>query len=357
MAQTIGSQISIPTLMKVEAGCLNKIAGYMKESGFDEVAILFGTGLIDLFGSKVLDPFDESGVRVASYHEQDSVDIDDLVTMAFDVPSTTKAIIGIGGGKVIDAAKYMCFLRNLPFISVPTSTATDGFCSASASLIVDNRRNSVPAKMPYAIFVDTDVIKTSPSKYILSGIGDMLGKITALYDWKFEEAKGYGKVNDFSMMIARKAVNSFVRTPMDNIMSDVFIKELVDSLTMSGIANEIAGGSLPTSGSEHLISHALDKILEYPQQHGIQVGIATYIMAKVQDNRYKRIDTVFSQTGFWDHVKTLDLNPADYEKAIEIAPSIKPHRHVFLHEEQYRRKAIDILYTDDRMKEIFGGVQ
>ena len=43
-----------------------------------------------------------------------------------------------------------------------------------------------------------------------------------------------------------------------------FLKELVDSLAMSGIANEIAGSSAPTSGSEHLISHALDKILEIP---------------------------------------------------------------------------------------------
>ena len=34
--------------------------------------------------------------------------------------------------------------------------------------------------------------------------------------------------------------------------------ELLDSLAMSGIANEIAGSSAPTSGSEHLISHALD---------------------------------------------------------------------------------------------------
>ncbi len=88
-------------------------------------------------------------------------------------------------------------------------------------------------------------------------------------------------------MIAKKAVNSFVRTPFTSIQDDLFLKELLDSLAMSGIANEIAGSSAPTSGSEHLISHALDKMLEHPQLHGIQVGIATYLMSVVQDHRYR----------------------------------------------------------------------
>ena len=83
---------------------------------------------------------------------------------------------------------------------------------------------------------------------------------------------------------------------------------------MSGIANEIAGSSAPTSGSEHLISHALDKILEIPQLHGIQVGIATYIMSKVQDHRYVRVETVLRETGFFDYAATLKMKRDDFIK-------------------------------------------
>ena len=42
-----------------------------------------------------------------------------------------------------------------------------------------------------------------------------------------------------------------------------------------------------------------DKILESPELHGIQVGIATYIMSKVQNHRYVRVNQVLSDTGFW----------------------------------------------------------
>ena len=353
MAQNQGSSIAIPTFLKVGAGTLNNIGTYLKDNQLTKVVIYFGNGLIDLFGNQVMESLQRSEIQVLEYQEMDSVKLEDITELAFHLPNKTQAVIGIGGGKVIDAAKYVGFLQKLPFISVPTSSSSDGFSSASSSLIVDGRRCSAPAKMAFGIIVDTDIIKTAPDRFLYSGIGDMVSKITALYDWTFESAKGYSTINDCAMMIAKKAVNSFVRTPFTTIKDDLFLKELLDSLAMSGIANEIAGSSVPTSGSEHLISHALDKMLEAPQLHGIQVGIATYLMSLVQDHRYIRVRTIFNDTGFFDYVETLNLDVNDYLKAIDLAPSIKPFRHTYLHEEEYREKAKEILTTDETLKKIF----
>lgn len=348
----VGSNISIPSILKVGPGVLKHIGTYLKEEGFGQVVIYFGNGLIDLFGLDVMNSLKESGINVLEYNELDTVDIDDIITLAFAIPNKVQAVISIGGGKVIDAGKYAAFLRKLPFISIPTSSSSDGFSSASASLLVHGRRTSVPAKLAYGIIVDTQVIRTAPEKFIYSGIGDMLSKITALYDWLYEENCGYSQVNDFAVMIAKKAVNSFVRTPYETIKDELFLKELVDSLAMSGIANEIAGSSAPTSGSEHLISHALDKILEVPQLHGVQVGIATYIMSKVQNHRYVRVETVLEETGFWEYAKTLQMKKSDFLQAIDMAPSIKPHRHTYLHEEKYRQAAKKLVMEDQKLKEI-----
>lgn len=347
-----GNSIAIPAILKVGNGVLGQLGTYLKEAGFTQVVIYFGNGLIDLFGIQVMDSFKKEGVAVLEYRELDSVDINDIITLAFSMPSKTMAVVAIGGGKVIDAGKYAAFLKNLPFFSVPTSSSSDGFSSASASLIVDGRRASVPAKLAYGIIVDTQVIRTAPVQFIYSGIGDMISKITALYDWLFEAERGYSELNDFAVMIAKKAVNSFVRTPYQSISDELFLKELLDSLAMSGIANEIAGSSAPTSGSEHLISHALDKFLEVPELHGVQVGIATYIMSKVQDHRYVRVNTVLTETGFWDYVATLQMKKADFIKAIDMAPSIKPHRHTYLHEEQYREAAKKLVLEDELLSRI-----
>lgn len=344
--------VTIPTVLKVGSGMLNNIGTILMEKQIDDVVLFFGNDLIELFGSQVMDSLHKAGVNVLSYRELDSIHMEDVVELAFSMDNRTEAVVGIGGGKVIDAAKYAAFLRKLPFISVPTSTSSDGFSSSSASMLVSGKRTSVPAKMAYGIIVDTDVIKSAPEKFIYSGIGDMVSKITSLYDWLYEQQHGVGVVDDFAMMIAKKAVNSFVRTPFKSIKDDLFLKELVDSLAMSGIANELAGSSVPVSGSEHLISHALDKFLEPPELHGIQVGIATYLMAKVQNHRFVRINTVFTETGFWDYVKTLKMKRLDFETAIDMAPEIKPHRHTYLHEEEYRQEAKRLLLEDEQLKRV-----
>lgn len=345
--------IAIPAILKVGRNALSFIGTYLKDNGLKNVVIYFGDGLIELFGCTVMESMSKADIEVLEYREINTTKIEDLIEMAFSMDNKAQAVIGLGGGKVIDAAKYAAFLRKLPFISVPTSASSDGFSSSSASLLVDGKRTSVPARLAYGIIVDTDVIKSAPEKFIYSGIGDLVSKITALYDWVYEEEQGCAVLNDFSMMIAKKAVNSFVRTPFESIHDDLFLKELIDSLAMSGIANEIAGSSAPTSGSEHLISHALDKMSEHPQLHGIQVGVATYLMSRVQDHRWKRVNTVFTETGFWDYTATLNLNREDYLKAIDLAPSIKPHRHTYLHEEKYRELAKKILMEDEVLLSVF----
>ena len=181
-----GKAISIPSILKVGNGTLNKIGEYLKSEELTSVVIFMGNGLIDMFGDAIMKSLLDADITVLEYSELDTVEIDDIITLAFDIPNKAKAVVSVGGGKVIDAGKYAAFLRNLPFISVPTSSSSDGFSSASASLLVHGKRTSVPAKLAHGIIVDTQVIRTAPEKFIYSGIGDMVSKITALYDWIFE---------------------------------------------------------------------------------------------------------------------------------------------------------------------------
>lgn len=346
-------KISIPIILEVGVDKMGNIGRYIKKAGISKYVVFFGTGIRELFGDVVHNSLTEiKGLKLLAQYDYDNNALENLMSKAFSLPSQTEAIIGIGGGKVLDVAKYIAFINDLPFISVPTSTAHDGFASSGCSLYVNGRRTSVHARMPYGIIVDTGVIKNSPDKFIFSGIGDIISKITAVYDWQFEESHGKTVVDDFAVMIAKKSVNSIARMSFNSIKEDFFIKELVDSLTMSGISMEVAGSSAPASGSEHLISHSLDKLLEKPYLHGIQVGIATYIMSRVQEHRFERVNKFLTQTGFFNHVADIGLKAADLEQAIETAPGIKPNRYTFIHIPEYREKAKKLLYEDEVLKKI-----
>ncbi|MGG7146758.1 iron-containing alcohol dehydrogenase family protein [Clostridium butyricum] len=345
-------KIAIPSILEVGKNNINNVGTLIKKGMFKKVSVCFGDGIYELFGETIKKSLIEANIEIQNIETIVNINFDEISKKAFELPNDVDALIGIGGGKAIDAVKYMSFLKKMPFISIPTSTSNDGFASSGASLLVNNKRMSLPAKTPYGIIVDIDVIKGAPEKFIYSGIGDLVSNITALYDWKFEEESGKTIVDDFATMISKKAVNSFVRTEFKGIKDDLFLKELVDSLTLNGISMEIAGDSSPASGAEHLISHALDKFLEDPQLHGVQVGIATYIMAKVQNHRAKRIKTILEETGFFEYVKTLKMKKDDFKKAIDLAPSIKPGRYTYIHVKENQILAKKILDTDEILNNI-----
>lgn len=88
-------------------------------------------------------------------------------------------IIGTGGGKSIDTAKYAAELYNVPIVTVPTIAAT---CAASSNQIIvysdegEYLENIYPKTNPPLVLVDPEVIVGSPYGYFISGIYDSLAK-------------------------------------------------------------------------------------------------------------------------------------------------------------------------------------
>ena len=79
----IGKEMAIPSILKIGNGALGKIGGYLKTEGLDLVVLYFGNGLIDMFGELVMNSLKEADVNVLEYNELDTVDIDDIITLAF----------------------------------------------------------------------------------------------------------------------------------------------------------------------------------------------------------------------------------------------------------------------------------
>lgn len=343
------TNIPIPAILEISNGAVFSLDRILKQHRFSNAIFLFDDFTNKTYKKDILDSI--TSARIDTLLLPVNLDIHDLIKKAFEM-ERYDVVIAIGGGMVIDYGKYIAFSRRSPFLSIPTSASNDGFASSNCSLIIEEKKTTVPARVPYGIIADLDIIQKVPTPFILAGIGDLMSNITALYDWEFEEKHEAGCVDHFAHMLSKKAVNSFIRTPMTNIRDPLFLKELISSLTMGGISSVISGNSSPISGSEHLISHALDKLSKEPQMHGIQVGVATYIMAHVQEHRAERIVKIFTRTGFFDFVKELGLKKNEYQQAIEMAPSIKPNRYTYLHDETYLKKALKFLEEDEILKSI-----
>lgn len=88
-------------------------------------------------------------------------------------------IVGVGGGKALDQAKYIAKDLNKKFYTIPTIAST---CAAtsSVSVIYDNQHHYVGV-MQYdtpadICFIPLEIIAEAPYKYLWAGIGDTIAK-------------------------------------------------------------------------------------------------------------------------------------------------------------------------------------
>ncbi|MCL2008170.1 MAG: iron-containing alcohol dehydrogenase family protein [Treponema sp.] len=345
-------QIQIPYLLKIGNGKISRVGKYLYDKNILKIALYWGEGIDTLLGKPLREGLSEWSIEIVHEQTVTTVDIDDITHSAFSVPPIA-AIVGVGGGKALDFAKYSAHLLKIPFISIPTAISNDGFGSPLSSLTVLGKKKSVKSGSPYGIVIDLDVIKKSPDVFLYSGIGDMLSKITALIDWRKACDKGLDRFVDFSALLAYRSLDLLFLKHSFDIHCENFQRSLASSLMMSGLTMEIAGSSRPASGSEHLISHALDAICEKPKMHGIQVGVATYLCALLQENEnVENIKEVFEKTGFLHHVQKEPFRHDEFVRALELAPSIKSNFYTVLSEEKSFDRALKFMSNDSFLKTV-----
>lgn len=352
-ATYINKQINIPYLLKIGYGKTAKVGKYLYDKDLMNIALFLGEGIEDILGDVLYKGFAEQGIKVVYKQIVKNINIEEINKVAFSLPAETNALLGIGGGKALDYAKYAANLLRLPYISMPTSTSNDGFCSPSSSLLVGGKRTTVKSSIPFGVVVDLDIIKNSPKICFYSGLGDMISKVTALTDWKEAALRGQARYNDFASMMSYNSLDILFLKHSTDIMAPEFQRSLTNSLLTSGIAMEIAGTSRPASGSEHLISHALDKISKKPKMHGLQVGVATYLCALLQNNHETEgIKNILTTTGFFDFVKQDTFDKTEFIKALELAPSIKNNYYTILSEPDSFERAVLLLEQDKILQEL-----
>lgn len=87
------------------------------------------------------------------------------------------AVIGLGGGKVLDTAKSAAFKSNLPIIIVPTIAASDAPCSCEAVIYSPEGKVmncEIYPRNPDLVLVDSEMIAQAPVAALVAGIGDAL---------------------------------------------------------------------------------------------------------------------------------------------------------------------------------------
>lgn len=197
-------------------------------------------------------------------------------------------IIGIGSGVIQDLCKYVSFFANIPYIVVATAPSMDGYASDGAAMILSGMKETVKAGLPKAILADTEVLKTAPMEMIKAGYGDIIGKFSALCDWKLSRAVNGEYFCQYIYDTTYEMIENTLNTAKGLLNRDEnSVKALMEALIVVGIMMSFAGSSRPASGSEHHLSHFFEIVgivnSEPYFPHGLDVAYSTVITCEIRE--------------------------------------------------------------------------
>ena len=251
--------------------------------------------------------------------------VQDLRNRFFD------AVVGIGGGRTLDVAKYAATLIGIPMVSVATSLAHDGIASPVSSLEDDGRKGSYGVQMPIAVMVDLDYVRRSDVRMRRSGVGDVVSNLSAIADWELAARRRGEIVDGVAVTFARTPSNAVVQRS-DTVDSDDFLVALADALILSGLAMATAGSSRPCSGGEHEIVHAVDHLFPDTASHGELAGMGTLFTSFLREDPqlFATVDACLTRHGLPRTPDDLGLTAEQFARAAHYGPRTRPDRYTIL---------------------------
>ncbi|MET9667009.1 iron-containing alcohol dehydrogenase family protein [Streptomyces sp. NPDC006475] len=340
--------IPSPVVVDIRAGALDDLAGLLADqriSGSGKLAVAISGGSGQALRERLA-----PALPGADWFEVRDGTIDSAVQLADDVKGKRRydAVVGLGGGKIIDVAKYAAARVGLPMAAVATNLAHDGLCSPISILDNDNGRGSYGVPSPIAMVIDLDVVRDAPVRFIRSGIGDAISNISAIADWELAHQVNGEQVDGLAAAMARTSGEAVLRHP-GGVGDDEFLTVLAEALVLSGIAMSISGDSRPSSGACHEISHAFD--LLYPKRaasHGEQVGLgaafAMYLRGAHEESGL--FADVLRRHGLPVLPDAIGFSADEFVRAVEYAPQTRPGRFTILEHLDLTTDQIRDAYAD-----------
>jgi len=263
--------VQLPTIFQVNENIIDQIPLFLKQNNisFNNILVVSGSTSSYKYAEIIL-----NSIKSDSYivHRNDLNTIEAL--QEYCLTKKVDLLIGVGGGSILDVVKRVSLLTNIENLLVPTIIANDGLVSPiSVIKDINDQTLSLPGRTPFGVVVDINIIRNAPTKFLQSAAGDILSNISATNDWVLSSINNGEPINDLAYMLSRSAAFALIHHESKDIKNRNFLKQIVYCQINSGLAMALAGTSRPCSGSEHLISHAIDfNNLSENTLHGYQVG-------------------------------------------------------------------------------------
>jgi len=278
--------VGIETI-KVGQGVITGLPTVIKSYEGEKVFIIEDTHTLSVAGKKVEELLKEK-FKVSKFvfneehlHPNEAT----LGRLLLEIPGDTSLIIAVGSGTINDISRFLSCKLRIPYVIVGTAPSMDGYASVVSPLICDSVKVTYDGVYPLAIVCDSDIMKDAPMLMIQAGLGDILGKYTALADWHIANILNgeyfCPEVEKLVLTTLKKCEEAAAGVKSRDAKT---VENITDALILSGIAIGMVGASRPASGGEHYISHCYEMMFLNSSEdvqwlHGNTVGVGVGVVA------------------------------------------------------------------------------
>lgn len=272
----------------IESEAIKKLSMIMEKEGFKNITIICDENTYAAAGEEIKEIIPKGkfiNLKSENLHANEIAvqKVYECLWVENDV------LIALGSGTIHDITRYVAYNKDIPFISVPTAASVDGFVSTVAAMTWRGYKKTFTAVSPIYVVADTDIFKEAPYRLTASGVSDLIGKYTALVDWKISSIVIGEYICNKVCNMEIDAVNKLCECVDDLVLgkSEAY-EQLMYALILSGLAMQIIGNSRPASGAEHHMSHlwemeVINKHLD--AYHGEKVSVGLILVME----EYKKI--------------------------------------------------------------------
>lgn len=275
----------------IEKGAIEKLEGICKD--YHNVLIVADGNTYKAAGKPTETALSGKDIKKVIFSGSEIlVPNEEAIATVTDNLGDSDIIVGIGSGVIQDLCKYISHQSGTPYIIVATAPSMDGYASSGAAMITGGMKVTYASGLPMAIIADTAVLAQAPMDMLKAGFGDIVGKFSALNDWKLSKIVNGEYFCDYIYDITYNQIKTTLDLA-DGILKrdEKSIEALMKALVIIGIMMSFAGSSRPASGSEHHLSHFFEitGIIDNTEyfSHGIDVAFSTVITARLREKLLK----------------------------------------------------------------------
>ena len=269
----------------VGSGVIDTVTDWVVKGGYKSVLTVCDPNTYAVAGERVITSLKNARltVRECKFSEDEPLpDERSIGIVTAEFTADIDLILGIGSGTINDICTFVGVRVSRPSAIVATAPSMDGYASLGSAMLIAGIKVTPPSQCATAVFCDIDILSAAPMHLIAAGLGDMLGKITALADWRLSHILTDEPMPEEIVSIVDTALKKIIEgAPHITKREPSVIQSITEGLLLTGIAMSLYGDSRPASGTEHHLAHFWEMRMlaqgKKPALHGAKVGLATVL--------------------------------------------------------------------------------